>query len=138
MRIAVIASVLSVLAAPALAADSAEGVWSPEGGDAKVRIEPCPGDHDRLCGVIVWVRGEPERRGGVSGANAAPHRSAVGVELMRDFQRLDATRWIGGKIYDPQSGRTYDANMRLNPDGTLRVEGCFLVLCMGQNWRRTG
>ena len=45
-------------------------------------------------------------------------------------------RWTGGKIYDPGEGKTYDARIRINPDGTLKLEGCVLIVCQAQTWRR--
>ena len=41
----------------------------------------------------------------------------------------------GGSIYDPQSGKTYDSKLSLNPDGTLKVEGCISIICQAQTWK---
>lgn len=137
----VLAALLGAAASPALASDPVEGVWSPEGGHARIRIAPCAGESDRLCGTIVWVRalqeGRPPARDDKNPDPRLRGRSVVGLQLIFGFRRAETGRWTQGKIYDPQSGRTYDANLRINPDGTLKVEGCLLI-CLGQNWRRTG
>ena len=43
----------------------------------------------------------------------------------------------GGKIYDPNSGKTYDSKIGVNANGTLKVEGCVLVVCQAQTWKRS-
>ena len=133
---------IGLTASPVLAADPVEGVWQAAGGDAKVRIAPCAAQSERLCGTIVWVRDENGAASpGRDVNNPDPKlrgRSILGLQLIRDFQRAEPGRWTDGKIYDPQSGRTYASNMRLNADGTLKVEGCVVLLCLGQTWRRAG
>ena len=43
---------------------------------------------------------------------------------------------VFGKIYDPNSGKTYDSKISVNTNGTLKVEGCILVICQAQTWKR--
>ena len=117
------------------------GDWLTEGGGAKVRIAACPGQAQRLCGTLVWLK-QP------NGADGAPirdtanpdasqrARSLVGIAMVRDFKSDGVGRWGDGRIYDPNSGKTYRSRMRLNPDGTLKVDGCVLVICVGQIWTR--
>lgn len=141
MRLWLLIAALCLTAGPALAGDPAEGVWLSAGGDAKVRIAPCPTQSERLCGTLVWTRddGDQPETAPRDVNNPDPRlrsRSIIGIELIHDFQREQPGRWTAGKIYDPNSGRTYDSNLRLNPDGTLRVEGCLLRICVGQTWRR--
>ena len=47
-----------------------------------------------------------------------------------------AGRWAGGKIYDPNSGRTYDSRISMQPDGALKVEACVAMICQAQSWSR--
>jgi uncharacterized protein (DUF2147 family) len=143
MRLVLAALALMTTAAPAWAADPVEGDWLSEGGRAKVRLAPCAAAADRLCGTIVSLK-EP------NGASGAPQRddnnpdpklrsrTIVGLPFLRDFRRAEPGRWTGGKIYDPESGKTYDSKLRLNPNGTMKLEGCVLVICRAQTWRRAG
>jgi uncharacterized protein (DUF2147 family) len=62
----------------------------------------------------------------------------MGMTFIRDFRRVDAGRWTGGKIYDPDSGKTYDSKMQIAPDGTLKLAGCVLFICQAQTWKRPG
>lgn len=141
MRHLLVAAALACAASPALAADPVEGEWLTPSGSAKVRIAPCHGRPDRLCGAIVWLKDALDRAGQPVRDTANPDpalrgRPVIGLPFIRDFRRVETARWTGGKIYDPQSGKTYDSRLRLNPDGTLKLEGCVLVVCQAQTWRR--
>ena len=142
MRLMFLAAALSLATAPALAAESAEGLWLVQDQTAKVRIEPCPSHADQLCGQIVWLKapldenGQPkhDRHNPDAGLRSRP---ILGLTMIREFRPAGPGRWDGGKIYDPRSGKTYNSKMRLTADGALKVDGCVLMFCQTQTWRRT-
>jgi uncharacterized protein (DUF2147 family) len=143
MRLLILAAALSLAAAPALAADTVEGVWLVQDQSAKVRIAPCPGRAEQLCGDIVWLRapldeaGQPKRD--VHNPDAKlKARPLMGLTMIRDFRAAGPGHWDGGKIYDPRSGKIYNSKMQLKPAGELRVDGCIAMFCQGQTWRRVG
>lgn len=118
-----------------------QGEWLTEGGWATVRIAPCPGQASRLCGRIVALKqpndknGRPKR----DAANIDPKlrdRTVVGMPFITGFKAAGPGRWTGGKIYNPGDGKTYASRLSLNPDGTLKVKGCVLVICQAQTWTR--
>jgi uncharacterized protein (DUF2147 family) len=43
-----------------------------------------------------------------------------------------------GRIFDPNTGSTYDSTIALRGAGNLRVEGCAFsgIFCGGQTWSR--
>ena len=41
----------------------------------------------------------------------------------------------GGKIYNPRDGRFYKSKLKLLNNGNLKVEGCLLFFCDGEEWR---
>lgn len=127
--------VLSLAAAPAFAADPVEGEWLTQAGTAKVRIAPCAGKAERMCGTVVWLKnaGVKDTKNPDPGLRDRP---ILGVNLIRDFKPAGPGRWTGGKIYDPESGKTYDSKISANANGTLKVEGCVLMICQAQAWRR--
>lgn len=136
------AAALTLAATPAFAADPVEGDWMAN-PTTKVHISPCPSQKDRLCGVIAWLKNPNGQSGkpAVDANNPDPalqSRPILGMTFIRDFRRAEPGRWTGGKIYDPNSGKTYDSKMRMNPDGTLKLEGCVVVICQAQTWRRPG
>ncbi|MGZ6039897.1 MAG: DUF2147 domain-containing protein [Phenylobacterium sp.] len=124
-------------AAPA----SALGDWLTEGGGGKVRIAACPDQAQRLCGALVWLKQPNGPDGAPIRDTANPDaalraRPLLGIGMIRDFRGDGPGHWTDGRIYDPNSGRTYRSRMRLNPDGALKVDGCVLVVCVGQTWTR--
>ncbi len=128
-----------LLATPALAADPVEGEWLTQVGAGKVRLSPCDGKPDRLCGRITWLRDPADARARDAN-NPEPglrSRPLIGLPMIRDFRKAAPGRWTGGKIYDPETGKTYDSKISINPNGTLKVEGCILVVCQAQTWRRS-
>ncbi len=140
MRHLLAAAAIALAAGPALAADPVEGEWWAS-ATTRVRIAPCPARTERMCGVIAWLKTPNDKAGrpALDGENPDPKlkaRPILGLPFIRDFRRADAGRWIGGKIYDPNSGKTYDSRMRVNPDGTLKLDGCVLMICRSQIWRR--
>jgi uncharacterized protein (DUF2147 family) len=138
MRALILAAGLTLAAAPALAADPVEGEWLTQEATAKVRIGPCPGKADRMCGVISWLKNPADAKA-TDSKNPDPKlktRTILGLPMIRDFKAAGPGRWAGGKIYDPGSGKTYDSKMSVSANGTLKVEGCVLMICQAQTWRR--
>lgn len=130
------AAALALFSVPAHSSTSAVGVWYTEGKDAKVRIAPCG---SKLCGTIIWAQDENGRPATTARDDANPNpalrnRPIIGLQIIRDFAPAGPGRWGGGKIYDPNSGRTYDSKMSLSGKGVLKVEGCVMVICQAQSW----
>jgi hypothetical protein len=103
---------------PARAEASPIGVWATEGGKEFVRIEACG---QNLCGYAL-----------------KSEVAANGTRVLIDMKPAKGA-W-GGRIHDPNSGRTYDSTIALQGGGTLRVQGCAFggLFCGGQTWTRVG
>jgi uncharacterized protein (DUF2147 family) len=137
MRAMTAAALLTLIATPALAADPAEGEWLTQAGSARVRIGPCPGQAARLCGAVSWLKNDPKV---VDSNNPDPKlkgRPILGMTMLSGFKSAGPGKWTGGKIYDPESGKTYDSKLSVNGNGTLKVEGCVAIICQAQTWRRS-
>jgi hypothetical protein len=96
------------------AADGSEptGLWWAEGGAAQVEIVRCA---DALCGRVAWLRSPFDEHGcelrDVENPNPTQRmRGVLGIDLLRNLRASPERvgEW-GGEIYDPTSGRTYDA-----------------------------
>ncbi len=127
------------LAAPDV--DPAEGVWLTADGGAQVRVAPCADQVDQLCGTIVWLkdaldeRGQPVR----DAHNPKPElrsREILGLELLHGLRRRSAGHWTGGRVYNSDNGKSYRASIQVTKQGTLRIDGCLLIFCSGQTWKR--
>ena len=136
-KTAVLASLaLALSASAAIASASPVGVWYTQGKQGKVRIAPCG---DKLCGVIISGRGQDGKPASEARDEANPNpalrnRPILGLQILRDFKPTGPGRWGGGKIYDPNTGRTYDSKLSLAGGGVLKVEGCVTVICQSQTW----
>ena len=136
--LAALAAVTTLTAAPAFAADPVEGEWITADGTGKVRIAPCPGKTDHLCGRITGAV-NPTDANALDSKNPNPQlrtRPLTWLVMMSDFKSVGTGRWTGGRLYDPTAGKTYDGKLSINANGTLKVEGCISVICLAQTWRR--
>ncbi len=130
------ATLAVAIASPALAADPVEGLWLVQAGTAKVKVAPCARDKSRMCGQVAWLK-TPGAKDANNPDASLRSRPIMGMLMIRDFKSAGPGKWTGGKIYDPNSGKTYGSKMNANPDGTLKVEGCVAVVCQAQTWKRT-
>lgn len=122
--------------------DAILGLWQTaptDKGYARVRIEVADGVYG---GRIVWLS-EPDFPPGdpaagtpkVDRLNPDPSvrgRPILGLPLMEGFRYEGDGVWKGGRIYDPESGKTYRATMRLDEDGSLRVRGFVGISLLGR------
>jgi len=122
-------------ASPALAADPVEGLWLVQAGTAKVKVTPCASDKSKMCGQVAWLK-TPGAKDANNPDASLRSRPIMGMLMIRGFKPAGPGKWTGGKIYDPNSGKTYGSKMSANPDGTLKVEGCIAVVCQAQTWKR--
>ena len=134
-----LAGALLVTAPPARAADLA-GRWATEGFGSIVEFRPCAGAGGEMCGRIVWLWAPgPAGRARADQRNPDPalrSRPLVGAEIVRGLRQTAPGVWSGGRLYNPDDGRTYGGSIRLS-DGLLELKGCALgVVCRTQTWRR--
>jgi uncharacterized protein (DUF2147 family) len=138
-RLALAVTAALAMTTSAQAAAAVQGDWLTQSGSAKVRVAPCAGG--KLCGTVVWMKDPLDKDTGrpqLDEKNPDPalrSRPVVGLQLIRDFRSAPGGGWSGGTIYDPNSGKTYASKLGLNPDGTLKVEGCISIICQAQTWK---
>jgi len=119
--------------------DEAAGLWRTVDGKAVVEVYRCG---EALCGRIVWLK-EPVKDGAPVRDDKNPvdtlrGRPVVGLTIMEGFVYDDEREWIGGTIYDPESGDIYSAKMFLKDDQTLELRGYVLLPLFGRSelWTR--
>lgn len=122
--------IAALLAAPPLRAEPAPppallGDWWTPGFGARVRIEPCG---DSVCGRIVWLWDESP--------DIADKAPLVGRRVIDGMRPQSAGRWNGGRLYNPEDGYHYKGSLTLQTATNLLVEGCVLMICRQQVWRR--
>ncbi|GAA0662645.1 uncharacterized protein (DUF2147 family) [Sphingomonas insulae] len=117
---------------PAIAATPIVGRWLTEGKTAIVTVAPCGAT---LCGRITTLMKRPESGPPVDAKNVDPAlrgRPLQGLPILTEFS--DAGDTWRGRIYDPQTGKTYKSVVSRDADGTLKVQGCIAFLCQTQTW----
>jgi uncharacterized protein (DUF2147 family) len=134
-------SVLCGCFAAAAQANTVLGEWATQGYAARVQIGACEQAPERLCGKIVWLWESLDRQGRPTTDSRNPdaaRRAAplVGLQMLSDFSPTRPRTWSGGHIYNPEDGRTYSATLTLRGPDVLEVEGCVLIVCSRQVWRK--
>lgn len=132
LRLTFVAALM--LAAPAFAAAPIGGRWVTDDSTAIVEIAPCG---TSLCGRIVQIlAAAPKANGPLVDRNnpdpALRGRSIQGLTILSDF--TDGGKQWNGRIYDPNSGRSYRSVAVRTPDG-LRIKGCIGPFCRTVMWR---
>ncbi|MDB5014144.1 MAG: peptide protein [Daejeonella sp.] len=106
-------------------ADQITGLyWSPE-KDAKIEIYKKGREY---FGRSVWVA--YPRKDTKNPIEALKTREVLGIDLFTNFSYEDGV-YTSGKVYDPESGKTYDCKMSLNGD-MLKVRGYIGISLFGR------
>ncbi|HXQ03821.1 MAG TPA: DUF2147 domain-containing protein [Bradyrhizobium sp.] len=98
-------------------ANSPLGMWLTEEKEGKVRIEQCGAN---LCGYSVDAKSNQN-----------------GEKVLINMKPTKDSKWAG-RIFDPNTGSTYDSTIALKGSDNLRVQGCAFggMFCGGQTWSR--
>jgi uncharacterized protein (DUF2147 family) len=93
------------------------GLWLTEEKEGKVRIEQCGAN---LCGYSVDKK-----------SNQNDEQVLINMKAGKD------AKW-SGRIFDPNTGSTYDSTIAMKGSDSLRVQGCAFggMFCGGQTWSR--
>jgi len=125
----------------AAAAQPAEGNWLTQKRDGIIEIFRCDGE--TLCGKLAWFRIRPDDPNpqALDLNNPDPtlrNRSLCGLVFMTGFKPVGSDSWEEGAVYDPDSGKTYHATMKLRADGTLDLHGYIGISLIGRSeiWTR--
>jgi uncharacterized protein (DUF2147 family) len=125
-RTFVAASLAGLLAvAPSLAgAESPQGLWVLDDRSTVVEIMQC---ESQLCGRVVGVAGAsrngafvPDGRRIAAGQSRRPLCGSVVFDGFRD---AGGDRYVGGRLFNPEDGRFYDATATVESADTIRVRG---------------
>ncbi|KIC07874.1 imidazoleglycerol-phosphate dehydratase [Leisingera sp. ANG-M1] len=121
---------LALASAGIAAADPAAGLWKTEPGDTggylHVAVSPCGA---AMCGTI-------QAAFSAEGAEQADYEHK-GKRMIWDMASEGSGSYSGGKIWAPDSGKTYASKMSLSGNA-LTVKGCVAggLICRGQTWSR--
>ncbi|MES2699798.1 MAG: DUF2147 domain-containing protein [Pseudomonadota bacterium] len=125
-----------VLASPAAAQSSIDGVWRDDGGYVEITVAPCSSSAGNArCGRITRIvrmkPGETNRDRHNDDA-ALRSRPILGVTILSGLTWRDGA-WRG-RVYNPEDGGTYRAEVRPGAGGTLEIKGCLSIICRTRRW----
>lgn len=101
------ALLLAASAGGAVAEADPTGVWLDDRGRGAIEIAPCG---KALCGRVVWVKSEKDRKG-------------CGEQILGSVKPYGNGVWSGGWIYSPDHGRKFDVELKKVGEEKLRVVG---------------
>jgi uncharacterized protein (DUF2147 family) len=113
------------------------GLWLAKDG-GKIRISPCGRN---LCGFLVQpvptndpATGHPTTDKNNSDP-AKRNRPLAGVEILISMHREGQSKWAG-HVYNADDGKVYQGNLNEKDQSNIRIEGCWLGICDGENLTR--
>jgi len=135
MVIAVFLSLATTRIRVASPAERLIGVWESEEKNLLIQISK-EGPH--FVGTMTYYQCATETimRSRVDIENPDPSlvgRKLLGLKLVEKLSYRGNDVWDGGKIYDPNSGRTYDARVQLTNANTLVVRGYWRFRWLGRS-----
>jgi uncharacterized protein (DUF2147 family) len=123
-----LASVFLAAACIAAGCDSGSaspvGLWLAKDG-GKVRIGPCGRN---LCGFLV-------QPGSGAAATDKRGRPLAGMQILIAMHPDGQNRW-SGHVYNDDDDKTYTGHLIENDASSIRIEGCWLGMCGGENLTR--
>ena len=150
MRALLIITLFGLFITPAWSSNAGPvGVWITQKGRSLINIAPCNANQTGnanavLCSKIIWLKkpfndeGEPLR----DKANKNPslrRRPILGMPILLNMQPHNEGGWLG-KVYNPEDGKVYRAQMFPQGRRKLLVKGCAKVLfnwvCKERLWQR--
>ncbi|HEU0043924.1 DUF2147 domain-containing protein [Sphingomonas sp.] len=125
--------ILILAAGGASAAEPITGRWVTENGRAVVTVAPCgPALCGRISRILVPGQAPPDTRNPDPKLRARP---MLGLPILTGF--TDAGKDWRGRIYDPESGKSYKSIVARDTNG-LKVRGCIAIFCQTQRWKPAG
>jgi uncharacterized protein (DUF2147 family) len=126
--------------ARAAPADAIDGIWLNEDGMGAVQIGPCGPER---CGTIVWLKEPRTPQGGpvADANNSNPQlrtRPVCGLRVLQGLKPQANGGFDGGRVYDPEEGKSYDVAVQRGAGENLIVTGYVGVRALGETrtWHR--
>ncbi len=131
---------LLVAVSPTLADEvDIEGRWLSGDKSGWIDIRMVDGNPVGIAaGSTTEKEGDPPRLDEFNPDPALQNRSLLGITILHGFEYKGDHVWKGGKIYDPNSGRTYKSSMVLVDKNILKVRGFIGISFLGRSdtWTR--
>lgn len=100
--------------------DLTKGSWFNQEKEAKIQFFS---QGDQVNGKIIWLKKGPDILDTKNPNAQLQKRKLVGTVILSNLKANGTNSWSDGSVYDPKSGKTYDAKMKLVNANTLEVRG---------------
>lgn len=116
--------------------DRIVGVWQSTDNDLRVEMYA---HNEQYNGRVVWFLCEgndppmKEQRDTENPNPALRNRLWLGMDTVEKLTYKGKDEWSGGKVYDPNSGHTFDATVRLTAPNQLTVRGYWKLPMLGRS-----
>ena len=131
-----------ILLVPPVAVSETQGIegrWLSGDGDGWIEIS-VTGDSlvGKIAGSPNEQPGDAPRLDELNPDPALRRRPLKGLTIMSGFTYQADGRWVGGRIYDPNSGKTYKGTIRQVDGNTLKLRGYVGISLFGrtETWKR--
>ncbi|MDD2596899.1 MAG: DUF2147 domain-containing protein [Candidatus Cloacimonetes bacterium] len=123
-------------------ADRITGVWF--NGEKSSKIEITQAKDGSFIGKIIWLK-EPNDSAGnpktdtKNSDDKLAKRPLMNLQVLSGLTYDGKSKYSGGKIYDPKSGKTYSAKAEMTNNNTLALRGFIGIALAGRTdtWIRT-
>lgn len=132
----VLAAVLFLMPLMAFASASPVGVWKSiddETNEAKAHIEIYE-KNGKLYGKIIKLLKNPGAKCSKC-EGAEKDKPVLGMRILWGMSK-DDDAWEGGRIFDPEKGKSYRCKLWIGSDGKLNVRGYLGLFFRTQEWLR--
>ena len=125
-----------LLFAPGVSVSSLAGNWATQ-DKSVVQVLPCGGDGTLCIKIAAIGRSDVPRTDRMNPDASQQGRALCGLTIGTGFVPDGMDKAKDGKIYDPNSGKTYSAQMQGQGD-TLKLRGYIGVSLLGrtETWHR--
>ncbi len=137
-----ILALLFILPIFAQNADRITGVWY--NGEKTSKIEISQAKDGSFVGKIIWLSVPNDAKGKAKTDALNPEkelqsRPLINLQVLSGLSYKGKGKYVGGKIYDPKSGKTYSAKAEMPNNNTIALRGFIGIALAGRTdtWVRT-
>jgi uncharacterized protein (DUF2147 family) len=112
------------------------GIWQSAANDLRVEMYAHHGQYNGRLVWFLWEGDDPPMAAQLDTENPNPalrSRSWLGMNIVEQLTYIGHDEWSGGKVYDPNSGHTFEATVRLIDSDRLVVRGYWKLPVLGRN-----
>ena len=114
------------------------GVFISPMGDAVIGFGPCDQEEEALCGKVVAQTFAPDVEHDILNPDPELRKTEIiGLTILDGLRLVAENTWKGERFYDPRTGKTYRARIKMLDGERVKIWGCIAAgLCKGYVWTR--